>query len=80
MTPVTSSLPLAAGGQILENGGLAPSLKILLVLTLLALLPAIILTMTSFVRTVVVLSFVRQGVGSHADPAQPGRSSGSRCF
>jgi flagellar biosynthetic protein FliP len=68
MTPVTSSLPLAAGGQILENGGLAPSLKILLVLTLLALLPAIMLACTSFVRTVVVLSFVRQGVGSMQSP------------
>jgi flagellar biosynthetic protein FliP len=47
---------------------LAPSLKILLVLTILGLLPAILLTTTSFVRTVVVLSFVRQGVGAGQSP------------
>jgi flagellar biosynthetic protein FliP len=44
------------------------SLKILFVLTLLSLLPALVLTMTSFVRTVVVLSFVRHGVGSPQTP------------
>lgn len=67
MNPVTTSA-LASSGQILENGGLAPSLRILLTLTLLALLPAILLACTSFVRTVVVLSFVRQGIGSMQSP------------
>lgn len=52
-----------AGGQ-----GFTTSLKILLVLTLLGLLPALILTTTSFVRTVVVLSFIRQGVGAPQTP------------
>ena len=56
--------------QTFGNGSLTPSLKVLLVLTVLALLPAIILTMTSFVRTVVVLSFVRQGVGTQVPPNQ----------
>jgi flagellar biosynthesis protein FliP len=54
--------------QLLGGKDLTNSLKILLVLTLLAFLPAIVLTMTSFVRTVVVLSFVRQGVGTPATP------------
>jgi flagellar biosynthesis protein FliP len=54
--------------QLLGGKDLTTSLKILLVLTLLAFLPAIVLTMTSFVRTVVVLSFVRQGVGTPATP------------
>lgn len=54
--------------QLLEGQDLAGSLKILLVLTLLSLLPALVLTMTSFVRTVVVLSFVRQGVGAPQTP------------
>ncbi len=50
---------------------LAPSLKILLLLTVLSLLPAIVLTTTSFVRTVVVLSFVKQGLGAaQAPPSQ----------
>ncbi len=48
--------------------GLAPSLKILAILTVLSLLPAIVLTTTSFVRTVVVLSFVRQGIGTQQTP------------
>jgi flagellar biosynthetic protein FliP len=47
---------------------LGPQLKVLAVLTLLSLLPAIILTMTSFTRSVVVLSFVRQGLGSQQAP------------
>jgi flagellar biosynthetic protein FliP len=57
-----------SAAQLIENGSLAPSLKILLILTALALLPAIILTTTSFVRTVVVLNFVRQGVGTPQTP------------
>jgi flagellar biosynthetic protein FliP len=55
-------------GELLGGYPLTGSLKILFVLTLLSLLPAIILTTTSFVRTVVVLSFVRQGVGSPQTP------------
>lgn len=54
--------------QLLGGQGLTASLKILLVLTLLSLLPALILTTTSFVRTVVVLSFIRQGVGAPQTP------------
>jgi flagellar biosynthesis protein FliP len=47
---------------------LTTSLKIILVLSLLSLLPAIILTVTSFVRAIVVLSFIRQGIGSQQTP------------
>jgi flagellar biosynthesis protein FliP len=57
-----------APAELLKAAELAPSLKILLVLTILGLLPAILLTPTSFVRTVVVLSFVRQGVGAGQSP------------
>jgi len=56
--------------SLLDGQNLTPSLKILLVLTALSLLPAIILTTTSFVRTVVVLSFVRQGIGTQSPPTQ----------
>jgi flagellar biosynthesis protein FliP len=52
----------------LLNQPLAPQLKILLILGVLAVLPAIVLTTTSFVRTVVVLSFVRQALGSGQSP------------
>jgi flagellar biosynthesis protein FliP len=57
-----------AAPAILETGSLAAPLKMLLVLTALALLPAILMTTTSFVRTVVVLSFIRQGVGAQQSP------------
>jgi flagellar biosynthetic protein FliP len=62
--PVTPSALL--GG--LNAPGLAPQLKILGLLTLFSLLPAIVLTMTSFTRSVIVLSFVRQGLGTQQSP------------
>ncbi|HEX6272401.1 MAG TPA: flagellar type III secretion system pore protein FliP [Polyangiaceae bacterium] len=54
--------------ELAEKQGLAPSLKILLILTIVGLLPAIILATTSFVRIIVVLSFIRQGVGLAQTP------------
>jgi len=63
-----ATLPVSGATALLEQSTLAPPLKVLLVLTVLAVLPAIILTTTSFVRTVVVLSFVRQGVGAQSSP------------
>jgi flagellar biosynthetic protein FliP len=51
--------------------GLTPQLKILAILTLLSVLPAIVLTMTTFTRVAVVLSFVKQGLGTqNAPPSQ----------
>lgn len=47
---------------------LGPQLKILALLTILSLLPAIVLTMTSFTRIVIVLGFVRQGIGMQQTP------------
>lgn len=58
----------AAGDGSSSKGGLGPELTILALLTVLSLLPAIILTMTSFTRFVVVLSFLRQGLGTHQTP------------
>ncbi|MFO0670893.1 MAG: flagellar type III secretion system pore protein FliP [Polyangiaceae bacterium] len=49
-------------------GGLSPQLKILALLTILSLLPAIVLTMTSFTRSVIVLGFVRHGIGMQQSP------------
>lgn len=59
MTPDLNAL----GGQTLS-----PQLKILALLTILSLLPAIVLTMTSFTRVVIVLGFVRQGIGTQQTP------------
>jgi flagellar biosynthesis protein FliP len=52
----------------LNAPGLSPQLKILALLTILSLLPAIVLTMTSFTRIVIVLGFVRQGIGTQQTP------------
>jgi flagellar biosynthetic protein FliP len=52
----------------LNAPGLSPQLKILALLTVLSLLPAIVLTMTSFTRLVIVLGFVRQGLGTQQTP------------
>jgi flagellar biosynthesis protein FliP len=52
----------------LNELGVAPQLKLLALLTILSLLPAIVLTMTSFTRSVIVLSFVRQGIGTQQTP------------
>jgi flagellar biosynthetic protein FliP len=65
---VTPDLASALTGATSAGPGLAPQLKILAVLTLLSLLPAIILTMTSFTRVAVVLSFVKQGLGTQQAP------------
>jgi flagellar biosynthetic protein FliP len=55
--------------SLASNGpGLVPQLKILALLTVLSLIPAIVLTMTSFTRIVVVLSFVKQGIGAQSAP------------
>ncbi|MEY4510647.1 MAG: flagellar biosynthesis protein FliP [Pseudomonadota bacterium] len=47
---------------------LVPTLKILALLTVLTLAPALLISMTSFTRIVVVLSFVRQAVGTQNVP------------
>jgi flagellar biosynthetic protein FliP len=47
---------------------LMPSLKVLAMLTVLSLAPALLISMTSFTRIVVVLSFVRQAVGTQNVP------------
>jgi len=44
------------------------TLQILILLTVLTLAPAILVMMTSFVRIVVVLSFLRQAIGTHQVP------------
>jgi flagellar biosynthetic protein FliP len=65
---LSSRVAMASPLGVLDGTGLAPQLKIIGLLTILSLLPAIVLTMTSFTRSVVVLSFVRQGVGTPQSP------------
>lgn len=48
--------------------GVAPALQIVLLLTVLALLPAIVVAMTSFTRTIIVLSMLRHAFGMQDTP------------
>lgn len=45
-----------------------PALKILLMFTILSIAPAILISMTAFTRIVIVLSFLRQALGSQNVP------------
>ena len=76
-THVVSSVTTPSPQMTLSLGGLegprqiVPAMKILLGLTLLTLAPAILVSMTSFTRTIVVLSFVKQALGTqNAPPSQ----------
>jgi flagellar biosynthesis protein FliP len=55
-------------GLAIEPGGMAPAIKVLLLLGAASLLPALILCVTSFVRIVIVLSLLRQGLGAMQTP------------
>lgn len=55
-------------GELAGGRGLTGSLKILGMLTMMSLLPAMVMTMTSFTRIIIVLSFVRTGIGSMQTP------------
>jgi flagellar biosynthetic protein FliP len=46
----------------------ADALKIIMVLTVLAIAPAIVVAMTSFTRTIIVLSMIRHGLGMQDTP------------
>ena len=55
-------------GTSSEPANLSTSVKILLLVTVLALAPSIVVMMTCFTRIVVVLGFLRQAIGTHQVP------------
>ncbi len=55
-------------GQSTDPSDLSTTLQIAILLTVLALAPSILIMVTSFVRIAIVLSFVRQAMGSHQMP------------
>ena len=61
---LVDSAPNAAGGQ-----SYSVPLKILLVMTALTLLPSALIMMTSFTRVVIVLSILRQALGTPQTPS-----------
>ncbi|MBO8463826.1 MAG: flagellar type III secretion system pore protein FliP [Firmicutes bacterium] len=50
------------------NGGSVPTLELLFLLTIIALLPSIVVMMTSFTRTIIILSFLRNALGIQQTP------------
>jgi len=54
--------------QLDVDGGFSPAVKIVLLLTILSVAPAILLMMTSFTRIMIVLSFIRQAIGTPTMP------------
>jgi flagellar biosynthetic protein FliP len=61
-----ATLKLELGGA--GDAGSATAVKLLVVLTMLAMAPAIVLSMTSFTRMIVVFSLMRQAVGVQQAP------------
>jgi flagellar biosynthetic protein FliP len=61
--PAITSTPAAGGGQTYSL-----SLQTLLFLTALSFLPAVLLMMTSFTRIIIVLSLLRQALGTQTAP------------
>lgn len=50
------------------NGGNVPALDLIIMITLVALLPSVIVMMTSFTRTIIILSFTRNAMGIQQTP------------
>lgn len=62
--PAVTATPLAGGGQ-----EYSVSLQLLAVMTALTLLPALLLGMTAFTRIMIVLSIMRQALGTGQTPS-----------
>jgi flagellar biosynthesis protein FliP len=74
LTPASALFAAAAQGPILQLPGLSmrgdsTSVTIILLLTLLTLIPAILLTMTPFVRILIIFHFLRQALGTQTAPS-----------
>ena len=66
--PPPATLPLLVGQGASGNGSYSVPIQTLLFFTALGFLPAIILMMTAFTRIAIVLSLMRQALGTQAAP------------
>ncbi len=55
-------------GKATKPGDLSVTLQIVILMTVLALAPSILIMITSFIRIIVVLSFLRQAIGTNQMP------------
>jgi flagellar biosynthetic protein FliP len=67
-TPIPMPVVQIGVGTAQSPGEVVGAIKIFLLLTVLSLAPAILITMTSFARIVIVLSFLRQALGTQQAP------------
>ncbi len=65
---VFAEAPLAVVSDAISGQSYSLSIQILVMMTLLTLLPAIILSMSAFVRVIIVLSILRQALGTAQTP------------
>lgn len=65
--------PFTQQGGVLSalKGGTSESMRIATVLTLLSLVPALVISMTAFIRIIVVLSMIRHAFGMPETPPTP---------
>jgi len=68
--PAAAGQPLPLFGISAGNGtSLSVPMQIVLLLTLMTLLPAVVMSVTPFLRIVVVLHFLRQALGTQSTPS-----------
>ena len=60
--------PLALAGEASEGQSFSLSIQILVLMTLLTLLPALVLSTSAFIRIIIVLSILRQALGTAQTP------------
>jgi flagellar biosynthetic protein FliP len=67
--PVAAQSPSRVDLQVDGVGSVSAPIQLMLLLTLLSFLPAILVTMTSFTRIVIVFHFLRQALGTQEVPS-----------
>jgi flagellar biosynthetic protein FliP len=67
-TADAQTAPLALAAEATQGQSYTLSIQILVLMTLLTLLPAVILSMSAFVRIIIVLSILRQALGTAQTP------------
>ena len=68
-TPVLAQARSTVDLKVDGVGSVSAPLQLVLLLTLLSFLPAILVTMTSFTRIVIVFHFLRQAIGTQEVPS-----------
>ena len=63
-----AATPLALAGEASEGQSFSLSIQILVLMTLLTLLPALVLSTSAFIRIIIVLSILRQALGTAQTP------------